>query len=232
MPLILDDRECRGPLPDALAASGAFDVEIRRLALGDCLVDGALLFERKTLPDLAASIKEGRLFSQALRLARARWPAALVLEGTAGDLARSEMRWEAIQGALINVSLFIGLPILRSRSALETARTMLYAAEQNRAVVMGGLTRRGRRPKGKAALQSYILQGLPGVGPERAAQLLARFGSVEAVVSADAEVLTSVAGIGSQTARRLRWALGDTPGNASGTGIKPSSPYKNRSART
>lgn len=69
IPLVIDDRERAGPLPAVLAQAGVFDMEIRRLAVGDYLVDGRLLFERKTLPDLALSIKDGRLFGQALRLA-------------------------------------------------------------------------------------------------------------------------------------------------------------------
>ncbi|MEW5891465.1 MAG: hypothetical protein AB1768_21085 [Pseudomonadota bacterium] len=37
-----------------------FESEVRRLAVGDYLVDGRFLFERKTLADLALSIKQGR----------------------------------------------------------------------------------------------------------------------------------------------------------------------------
>lgn len=42
---------------------------------------------------------------------------ALVLEGTARDLQKCGMRWEAIQGALVTVSLFVGLP--KSRATLQ-----------------------------------------------------------------------------------------------------------------
>jgi ERCC4-type nuclease len=207
IPLILDDRERAGPLPAALAQSGVFDIEVRRLAVGDYLVDGRLLFERKTLPDLALSIQDGRLFAQALRLAASPLRAALVIEGTARDLAGSGMRWEAVQGALVAVALFIGLPLLRSRSPTETARTLEFAALQGRAVASGALVRRGRRPRGKAAVQRYVLQGLPGIGPEKAARLLEHFGSVQAVIVADAAALEAVPGIGARTAKRVRWAV-------------------------
>lgn len=60
------------------------------------------------------------MFGQALRLAKAKRPTALLLEGTRGDLAGSGMRWEAVQDALITVALFIGLPVLRSRSPEKT----------------------------------------------------------------------------------------------------------------
>lgn len=141
---------------------------------------------------------------------------ALVLEGTSRDLRGCGMSWEAVQGALITITLFIGLPVLRTRSPDETARTFLYAARQQRMVVSGALPRHGCRPKGKAALQRYILyaprgvlgiQGLPGIGPERAAQLIRHFGSVEAVLSADADALMSVRGIGEETVRKISWAV-------------------------
>lgn len=130
------------------------------------------------------------------RKLRGRMPAALILEGTSADLAASGMRWEAIQGALITATLFIGLPILRSRGPEETLRTFLYVARQRRAVAHGAMPRRGRRPTGKTALQAHILQGLAGIGPERARQMIAHFGSVEAAIAAQPEALSEVLGIG------------------------------------
>jgi ERCC4-type nuclease len=54
----------------------------------------------------------------------------------------------------------------------------------------------------------FLLQGLPRVGPERAARLLDRFGSVQAVATASAADLATVDGIGDSIAARIRWALG------------------------
>lgn len=207
IPILIDDRERSGPVPDALARAGIFELRIGRLAVGDYLVDGRFLFERKTLPDLALSIKDGRLFNQALRLAESPLQAGLILEGTASDLEGSGMRWEAIQGALVTVALFIGLPLLRSRTPEETARSFEFAALQGRKLASGALPRRGQRPKGKLALQQHLLQGLPGIGPARAACLLERFGSVEAVLTANAAMLAAVPGIGKHTAQRIRWAV-------------------------
>lgn len=210
IPVIVDDRECRSGVVQALRASAGFDVAVRRLAVGDYLVDDRFLFERKTLPDLGLSIQSGRLFRQALRLAQVEHlRPVMVLEGTSAGLRDCGMRWEAIQGALVTIALFIGLPVLRTRSPQETARTLLYAARQGRAVARSALPRQGRRPKGKAALQRHVLQGLPGVGPERAARLLERFGSVRAVLTADKEALASVSGIGERTAGRIVWAVED-----------------------
>lgn len=69
--------------------------------------------------------------------------------------------------------------------------------------------RRGYRQGVKRKKQLFILQGLPGVGSERAARLLDVFGSVEAVVTATSEELQSVAGIGKHIAEKIRWTVGE-----------------------
>lgn len=182
-----------------------------RLRLGDYLLDNRLLFERKTLADLVTSIISGRLFSQALRLAAAPLRPAMVLEGTSAHLVNSGISWEAIQGALITVNLFCGVPLLRTRTPEETVRTMLYAARQGQCYATGALPRPGYRPRGKLTRQLFILQGFPGVGPERARRLLARFGSVEGVVRAGTKELRSVHGIGKGVGEKIRWALEEPP---------------------
>ena len=203
----MDTREPRESMLGAFRAYGTFSVDVRHLPLGDYLIDDALLVERKTMLDLVASIIEGRLFSQSLRLVEAPLPAALVVEGSDGDLSATAMRWEAIQGALVTVTLFMGLPVLRTRDQHDTVRTLAFAARQRRCATTDTLTRRTRRPKGKKALQSYVLQGLPGVGPTRAKRLLDRFGSMEGVITASAEALQGVEGLGPETIRKMRWAI-------------------------
>lgn len=204
-----DDREPKSVL-DALRTLPNVRVSVSRLKLGDYRVDHRLLVERKTLLDFALSVLDGRLFSQAARLAISDMPVALILEGRGADLAASGIRREALQGALVSVSLIFGIPVLRSFGPKETARLMLYAANQLRATASSALPRPGRRPKGKRRIQLGLLQGLPGVGPWRAKQLLDAFGTVEAVLRADADALESLPGIGGKTAQAIRWAIAES----------------------
>lgn len=220
--VIADDREPCAAVPEALRRHPGFSIDTMRLDRGDYLVDSRYLFERKTLTDFVVSIESGRLFAQALRLVEAPGVRpALVLEGTAAQLRRCRMRREAIRGALVTLSMFIGLPVLRTRSAEETVETFRYVAEQGRAVAQGALPRRGRRPKGRAAYQNHLLQGLPGVGPERARRLLAHFGSVRAVMAADRSELAAVPGIGARIARRIEWAVEEAPAGYAHPGGTP-----------
>jgi len=205
--VIADDREKQSGVIQALKEIDNVETKIQRLRLGDYLVDNGLLFERKTLKDFAISIIDGRLFSQTVRLARSAYESSLILEGEANSVAETGVRREAIQGAIITVSLVLGIPVLRSRNPSETAQLIIYAARQLESIAQGAVQRGGYRPKGKEKRQLFVLQGLPGVGRERAKRLLRSFGSVEAVMSAPSEELRSVEGIGRRTAEKIRWAV-------------------------
>ena len=205
--IIIDDRERSQTIHQALIAMEGVSCERQRLAIGDFQVDGRFLFERKTLPDFAVSVIDGRLFKQMTQLAMSPLNGVLVLEGSSRDLKPSGVRRETLQGALITTSLILGIPVLRAFNPDETVRLMVYTARQVRFAATGGLPRSGYRPKGKRKQQLHILQSLPGVGPARAARLLARFGSVRNVLNASFENLITIEGIGTETARNIDWAV-------------------------
>ncbi len=203
--IIADTREQTAGVVESLKLMPGIEVTSGQLKSGDYQVNG-WLFERKTLVDFAESIKDGRLFAQANRLA-AHDQIAIILEGRAADLAQSQMRREAFQGALISLSLIYRIPILRSLDPAETARLLVFASQQlNRNESAVGV-RHDRRPKRRRRLQLYLLQGLPGIGLQKAGRLLEKFGSVEAVMTASAEDLMTVDGIGPKLAQSIRWIL-------------------------
>jgi ERCC4-type nuclease len=207
--IIADDRECKSEVIKSLSEKKDITVEVKRLLIGDYLADNRLVFERKTLNDFAKSIIDGRLFKQAIRLASSNYKSVLILEGTGKDLIETGMRREAIQGALIMVSLILGIPVLRSINPFETANLITYATRQMKSIAKGTFQRHGYQPKDKQKKQLFILQGLPGVGAERAARLLDRFGSIEAVITASSGDLQSVDGIGKNIAERIKWAVSE-----------------------
>jgi len=206
--IIVDDRErADGRVLAALGARDNVTVEIARLEVGDYRVERRVVVERKTAADFAASLIDGRLFQQAAALALAPERAVLVLEGRDQEWRDTGVRREALQGALITIGVFFGVAVLHSDAPEETARLLVYLGRQARRTAQGGLPRPGYRPKGRRARQLFLLQGLPGVGPERAARLLERFGSVQAVVTASVDDLATVDGIGERTAAKMRWAV-------------------------
>ena len=207
--IMADDREQKSSVVNYLREIDKVSIEIKRLPLGDYFAHSRLLFERKTLKDFAISLVDGRLFKQAVRLTNSNYKSILILEGSGKDLSESGVRREALQGALINISLILGIPVLRSMSPYETAQLIVYASRQIEFISKGALQRHGYRPRGKRKKQLYLLQGLPGVGSQRAERLLDAFGSVEAVITASCEELQLIDGIGKNIAEKIRWIVSE-----------------------
>jgi DNA excision repair protein ERCC-4 len=207
--IVADDRECKSDIIDSLLEIENVVLDIRRLSVGDYQIDSRVIVERKTLNDFAISIIDGRLFKQMIRLANSNSIGVMILEGTAKDTVNIGMTREAMQGALITVSLILGIPVLRSKDPFETAKLLVYIGRQIESKTNGGIQRHGYRPKGLRYRQRYILQGLPKVGRERADRLLDRFGSVEAVISAGIDDLQTVDGIGKSIAEKIKWAVSE-----------------------
>jgi len=206
--ILADDRERQSQVIEYLSDMPDVAVEIARLPTGDYLADNRLLFERKTLNDFAMSIIDGRLFKQVARLANNRYKPVMILEGTGKDLTKIGIRREAMQGALISISLIYGIPVLRAMNSYESARLIRYAALQIRAIAGGEFSNRGGyQPKTKSKKQLFILQGLPGIGPNKAKKLLDRFGSVEKIISASIEELQLIDGISKTIAEKINWAV-------------------------
>jgi ERCC4-type nuclease len=210
--ILVDHRERSSPVPETLVRDHGLEVTYSQLSVGDYKVGDELIFERKTMLDFVASIIDGRLFRQACALVRADAEPVLILEGTSSDLSATQFTREAMQGALISISLTFGIPVLRSFDPNETGRLIAYAIKQSWSFPKRGHYRtsyRGiSRNRRRLRAQLSLLQGLPGIGPVRGKALLESFGTVEAVLTASADRLCQIRGIGPDTANLIRWVVG------------------------
>ncbi|MEN8163520.1 MAG: ERCC4 domain-containing protein [Acidobacteriota bacterium] len=200
-----DDRERPSGVIESLAATSGVTVEVRRLRLGDFDVGGKLLVERKTTFDFALSVIDGRLFRQAYSLMTSERRTCLILEGPPSNIKMSR---EALQGALITVTMIFGQPVLRSQTPKETAWLMLTAAHQlSRSEAQNPGRKIRRKGRNRWKIQSSMLQAIPGIGPGKAKALLNSFGDIKALASQDVAEIMLVPGIGQTFAERIRWAL-------------------------
>ena len=206
--IVADDCERAGGVIAELGRLAEVDLIVRRLAVGNFVIAERVVVERKTMADLARSVVDGRLFRQAARLGRTAGRAVLVLEGTEAETATLGVSRESLQGARINVGVFFGLTVLQVGDPAETARLLVYLGRQAGRFARGALPRAGYRPRGLRGRQLFVLQGLPGIGPERASRLLDRFGSIAAVATASVEALEAVNGVGRSTAAAVRRVFG------------------------
>ncbi len=206
---VIDHREKASGVPELLALGSDVDVSFAQRSVGDYVIDNRVVFERKTIDDFAHSIVDGRLFRQATSLAHIQMPTriALIVEGSFSkcsvDVSRGSM-----QGALISLSLVFGIPVLRSTGIEETAKLIVFAAKQLADRDQGAIVWRQRKPKKAWTRRLHILQGLPGIGRDRAKKLLEHFGSVQQCLTASSTELCEVEGIGPKTAQEIRKLLG------------------------
>ncbi|MBV8899361.1 MAG: nuclease [Verrucomicrobia bacterium] len=207
--IVVDDRETASGMMEYLYQVPDLHVCVQRLHTGDYVVDGAAIFERKSACDFASSLIDGRLFAQASRLAQQPQRAAFILEGPASAWESLGVRREALQGALVSLTLIFDLPVLRTRDVEETAHVLLYAARQlARLQRADPLPYRLNKAKRRRTRQLRILQSLPGIGSDRAKRLLDHFGNVQACFTASTKELSQVPGIGLKTAATIRDLLG------------------------
>jgi DNA excision repair protein ERCC-4 len=202
--ILVDDRERPSGVADELEKLSGLAVRVEHLTVGDYDVDGAVLIERKTATDFAQSLIDGRLFRQAKHMSASPLRTAYILEGSVGDWLGLGVSREAIQGALVTLTLIFDIPVFRSSGPAESARLIFYIGSQlARLRDLEHPPHRQAKAKRKNSRQLRILQGLPGVGPDRAKALLERFKTVRACFSASKAQLMEVEGIGPKTAAAI-----------------------------
>lgn len=205
---VADDREVGRGVVEALQQRNDIELEVARLTVGDYRVGRTLLVERKTIPDLGWSVRDGRVFGQAHRLLRAGSArACLFLEGEGADFSRAPIPRSSFEGALITLGVVYGLPVIRSRSPEHTADLLVRAASQACRSCPAPPLRRSSRSSSLRRLQSLLLQTIPDIGPRKAAALLETFGTPAAIAAATRDELGAVRGLGKTLSRRLWWVL-------------------------
>ena len=180
---------------------------MEHLTVGDYCLDHGIVVERKTHADFAVSLVDGRLFTQAAKLARCPHRPIVLIEGPR-PARMPDVHPHALKGAIVSLAVMWRLPVLFARDPEDSLRILRCLADQLCSSDHGVLKRYDRKPKRLASRRLYMLQGLPGVGPVVAHRLLQAFGSIERIVTADEGALMRVRGVGRQTAVRIRELLG------------------------
>ncbi|MEM2125579.1 MAG: ERCC4 domain-containing protein, partial [Candidatus Methanosuratincola sp.] len=158
---------------------------------------------RKTYADLAASIVDRRLFSQAQAL-RECYPRPIILLEM-GCNTETGVSKEAIRGAVASMVLDFGIPVIAAEGPEDAAGFIVAIARRERRQSEAPLSLKDRRrPRTPDEEKEYVVASLPMVEVSTARRLLAEFGTVQAVFSASEDELQRVEKIGPKKARRIR----------------------------
>lgn len=203
-PLIyVDNRESASQVVKELIRLGV-RVRLTDLAVGDYVLSDDVAVERKTSADLAQSILDKRLFTQAKELSSAYKVPLFIVEGEDPYAVRG-VSAPAIRGAILSLIIDFRIPVLLTKTPSETALTLLAAAKSEQFEKKIHISIRGeKKPLTLAEQQEYIVAGLPNVERTLARRLLAALGSVEGVFAATDEELQKVQGVGGVIAERIR----------------------------
>ena len=207
--LRIDFREQRSGIVEELEKiSGEFTFQIAQLETGDYWIGDRIVVERKTLSDFLNSIKTGRIFQQGYRMAQSGKNALIILEGNKSDIVYCSMSRQAVQGAMIHLSVFLGIPIVRSINICETASLLVDICSQSQRMelprpktILHGLP--GIRISKKQRQKLFFLQNLPGIGAKKGFALLGTFGTIENILNAPPPDLMKVKGIGNRLSNRI-----------------------------
>ena len=214
------------------AAMQDVQAERRRLDVGDILVQGedlSVCIERKTWPDLCASICDGRLQEQKSRMLRdERTRYVYAVEGAeveAWDGFHRGMRQKCMWGALVKMQMRDDIAVFHTRSPQDTAALAMYIAQQLReggfragggSEAVAGVQKRKRdNLADPAAVLRAMLTVIPGMSAAKAEVLLRAYPTVSKLVAATpTEIATQSCGaraIGPKLATAVKAVFFATP---------------------
>ncbi|QLH80799.1 DEAD/DEAH box helicase [Halosimplex pelagicum] len=209
--VVVDQRELDAAIAKDLSRQEGIETRLETLAVGDYVLSDRVVVERKTVSDFLDTLTgddERSLFEQLTDAARYYARPVVVIEGE--DLyGERNVHPNAIHGALASIAVDFGASVLRTTDEDETRELLSTVAtreqeEEDRTVSVHG----EKSSKTLAEQQEYVVASVAEVGPVTAESLLAEFGSVEAVMTADAEELLAADGVGEVTAERIREVVG------------------------
>jgi len=198
-----DTREASGIVSKIL--SKRCELREKMLSIADYQLSERVGVERKTVADFLQSIIDGRLFQQLTDLKKTFSRPILLIEGTDDMFGLRNIHPNAIRGALASIATDFKIPILWTKSQLETAELLYAIAKREQVQLKKGVQLRVK-PNFRSLnqKQEFLIGGLPKISSVLARRLLKKFGTPEAVFTAKPEQLQEVDGIGEKLAKKIR----------------------------
>ena len=201
-----DSRE--GGTAVAKILSKRCELREKLLTVADYQLSERVGVERKTVADFLQSITDGRLFQQLSDLKKTFSRPILLIEGDDDMFELRDMHPNAIRGALAAIATDLKVPILWTKSQLETAELLFTIAKREQVQLKRGIALRAKPAfRSLNQEQEFLVGGLPKISGVLAKRLLKRFETPERVFTATEEELKEVDGIGEKLAKKIRKLL-------------------------
>ena len=201
--IIVDYREKNSVILHSLIDKGV-KVNLKKLDIADYVLSSDVAVELKTVKDFVDSIIDGRLLSQVKYLKQSYNKPLLIVQGMDDLYSVRNVHKNAINGMILTITLNYGIPILFTRTALETADMLFTIAEKEQVDKNSNFEMHSKKPDTLKEQQEYVISSFPHVGLLTARELLRRFGSVKKVLEADVEELKKINLIGDKKAKKIK----------------------------
>ncbi len=199
--VVVDTRELHSPVAHELSKLGV-EIVPETLDIGDYILSGDVIVERKTLNDLVNSILDKRLFEQLKTLKQAYSTPVLLLERE--EALQRAFNPDALYGAISSVLIDFGVPIIWSDNAHVSAKylqTIARREQRERKKLIA--IKSGKVPPTPSEQMERVVGNLPDVDSVRSKRLLDSYKNLQNLFSASEENLLNVEGIGPVLAKRL-----------------------------
>ncbi|MHA1585350.1 MAG: ERCC4 domain-containing protein, partial [Promethearchaeota archaeon] len=201
--IMVDSRETASPVTRELSERNA-NISLQKLPIGDYIISERCGIERKAIPDLISSIKDGRLFSELQKLKMQFMLPVLIIEGDLGSGVA--VNRAALLGALSAIMLKMEIFIYQTNSPEETAEMLIALAkkEQQSGKQKNFSIRFKKIPDNPQKKLEFILSGIPGINASRAQDLLREFRTLQNIFNAETKDLENVLNIGKVLAKSIK----------------------------
>lgn len=199
-------REQYSPVFPLLSALPRVTLEVAPLAAADYVLADRVAVKRKEAADFVASVLDRRVFRQVAKMQGEFERVVLIIEG---DLQpyHSILPPDLLRSALAFLAVVKGVTVLPTATPADTAAMLRALASQAHKGLGHEVSYRAGKPRPADPSLVYLVEGLPGVGPRRARQLLESFGTPADIMRASREELVRVKGIGPKRAQQIWDAL-------------------------
>lgn len=199
---MVDSRETASPVARELSTRN-IAIDLAPLVIGDYIVSERVGIERKAIPDLVSSIKDGRLFDELLRLRNQFTVPILILEGDIHNIGG--VHPAAVLGAISSIMLNMNIFIYQTATPTDTAAILIALAKKEQMGTSGHKfsIRFKKVPNRMDRQLEYIIAGIPGINVARAQDLLQQFKTIQNIFNATPDQLKQTPNIGPVLAKNI-----------------------------
>ncbi len=181
------------------------EIVLQRLETADYVCSSRVGIETKNSEDFVNSIIDGRLLSQMKDLRKNFERPVVIIEETKDLYSVRNVSANAIRGMLATIAVSYGIPVLHTKSSMETAEMILAIAKKEQEEGQNSYSpHKNKQAATLKEMQEYVVSSFPLIGPKLAKPLLKQFRTIKNIVNAPEDELKKVELIGEKKAKEIR----------------------------